>query len=203
MLQMGHRRLRPCGCAIRLATIIHRRGEQVMKFAATLALCAALSVSSAAPAQSKRQRAPLVEALANCRGERDDAARLRCYDTAAAALTDATAQGKLVVIDQEDVRKTRRSLFGFSVPKLPFFSGDDSAGEQQSEITAKLDRVSALPHGKWQLRLEDGALWETTEVSAFTRPPRAGNEVVIKRGALGNYFLRINGQRGIRGRRFA
>jgi hypothetical protein len=143
----------------------------------------------------------MVEALARCRGERDDTARLRCYDVAAAALTDATARGALVVIDEEDVRKTRRSLFGFSVPKLPFFSGDKSGNQQEDEITAKIARTSTLPGGNWQIRLEDGALWETTEASSFISPPRAGNEVLIKRAALGGYMMRIAGQRALRAKR--
>jgi hypothetical protein len=172
-----------------------------MKFAATIAICASVSMAGAAGAKTKPAQSPMVQALASCRAQSDDAARLRCYDKAAAALTEATAQGKLVVIDQEDVRKTRRSLFGFSLPKLPFFSGDDSAEEQQSEITAKITRSSALPNGKWQIRLEDGATWETTEVSAFIRPPRVGNEVLIKRGALGSYMMRIAGQRALRAKR--
>jgi hypothetical protein len=173
----------------------------MMKSAATIAACAALLLAGAAPAIAKQAQSPLVDALARCRAERDDAVRLRCYDTSAAALTEATARGALLVIDEADVRKTRRSLFGFSLPKLPFFSGDKSADTQEEEITAKIGRSSALPNGKYQIRLEDGAVWETTEASSFIRAPRAGNEVVIKRGALGGYMMRIAGQRALRAKR--
>jgi len=31
--------------------------------------------------------------------------------------------------------------------------------------------------------------------------PRAGQKIVISKGALGSYFLRINGQIGVKGRR--
>lgn len=172
-----------------------------MKSAAAVALCASLSLAGAANAKPPRAQSPLVSALAQCRGESDDAARLRCFDTAAAALTEASQTGKVVVVDQEDVRKTRRSLFGFSVPKLPFFSGDESADEPQSEINAKIGRVTALSHGKWQLRLEDGAIWETVEASPYNSAPKAGNDVLIKRGALGSYVLRVSGQRAVRAKR--
>jgi hypothetical protein len=172
-----------------------------MKSKTAIVILAGLAAAGAAPANAAPPQSPMVNALAKCRAERDDAARLRCYDAAAAALTDASASGDIVVIDQEDVRKTRRSLFGFSVPKLPFFSGDDSAGEQQSEINAKIARSQALANGKWQIRLEDGAVWETTESSIYIRPPKPGNDVVIKRRALGSYMIRINGQRPLLAKR--
>jgi hypothetical protein len=89
--------------------------------------------------------------------------RLRCYDQTAAALTEAAASGKVVLVDQEDVRKTRRSLFGFSLPKIPFFSGDSSADEAQEELTAKIASASSIGNGKYRMRLEDGAVWDTTE----------------------------------------
>ena len=52
-------------------------------------------------------------------------------------------------------------------------------------------------------QLEDGAIWQTNESWLGLSDPKPGQKIVIKRGTLGNYFLRINGQRGIRGRRVA
>src|SRR3712207_6445767 len=110
-----------------------------MKFARIAGVGAAVLMSSAVlAAKSKPVESPLVRAIAECQRQSDDAARLRCFDAAAAALTSATTSGKIVVVDQEDVRKTRRSLFGFSLPKLPFFSGDNSAEGQTNELTAKI-----------------------------------------------------------------
>lgn len=163
--------------------------------------CLALAVAATAGAAPKRTPSPILRELGACRTQADDAARLRCYDAAAAALTQAADKGDIVIVDREDVRKTRRSLFGFNVPKLPFFSGDDSASSQQDEITAKIAGAHSLGNGKWSIRLEDGAVWETTEGKAAVRAPRAGNEVTIKRGSLGGYFLRIGQQRTLRARR--
>lgn len=163
-----------------------------------LALLSGSSVAAAKPAQPP---SPLVAALAACRNQTDDAARLRCYDAAAAALTEAAGSGKIVVVEREDVRRTRRSLFGFSLPKLPFFSGDDSAEGQQEELTAKVTSWRSLGYDKYQIRIEDGAVWETTEGSPAVDPPRNGDTVVIKRGPLGSYMMRIAGQRAVRARR--
>ena len=62
-------------------------------------------------------------------------------------------------------------------------------------------QASSLGSGKWQIRLEDGAIWQTNESRLNLADPKPGQKIVIQRGTLGNYFLRINGQRGIRGRR--
>jgi len=172
-----------------------------MKVGVFAAVATALLGVGAAEAQTKRGQSPLVQALANCRAQPDDTARLRCYDAAAAALADATSRGSVVVVDQEDVRKTRRSLFGFSLPKIPFFSGDRSADDQQEELTAKIASAGPLGYGKWRIRLEDGALWETTEALRAIRDPSAGNEVKIKRGPLGSYMIRVAGQRAVRAKR--
>jgi hypothetical protein len=157
--------------------------------------------SSGAAASSRAAPSPLVGAIAACQRQTEDAARLRCYDAAAAALTEAAGSGKVVVVDREDVRETRRSLFGFSLPKLPFFSGDDSADAQEDELTAKVAAAGSIGHGKYRIRLESGALWETTEGRSTMADPRSGDTVVIKRGPLGSYMMRIAGQRALRAKR--
>jgi hypothetical protein len=163
---------------------------------------AAVAVAAPSPAAKKATpQSPLLKAIADCRAQRDDAARLRCYDSAAGALAEAAEKGNVVVVSQEDVRKTRRSLFGFTLPKLPFFEGDKSAAGQEEQITATIASARSLGYDRWQIRLEDGAIWETTESASTIAEPRAGQTVVIRRGALGNYFIRIAGQSGVRGRR--
>ncbi len=41
--------------------------------------------------------------------------------------------------------------------------------------------------------MDDGAVWRTTE--PLPRDPRVGMAVHIKRGALGNYFIRVGTMR--------
>jgi hypothetical protein len=173
-----------------------------MKLADIAAAGAALLLGSAAVAAApKPSESPLLRGLADCRRLTDDAARLRCFDAAAAALTDAAGSGKVVVVEREDVRRVRRSLFGFSLPRVPFFSGDDSAEDAQEELTAKVAAAGPLGYDKYQLRLEGGALWQTTEASLGVDPPKAGDTVVIKKGPLGSYMMRIAGQRAVRAKR--
>lgn len=172
-----------------------------MKTNAFAALIMALACSGTAAAKEKTEKSPLIQSLETCRANGDDAARLRCYDSAAAALIAATAQGNVVVVDQRDLREARRSLFGFGVPRLPFFRGDESATAQESEIAGKISSARDYGGGKWQIGLEDGAQWAMTEVWTSPKLPKSGNEVVIKRGALGSYTMRIAGGRSVKVKR--
>lgn len=143
-----------------------------------------------------------VSAVVECRALTDDAARLRCYDEAVATLSAATASGAIVVVDREAVRNTRRSLFGFSLPKLPFFRGDTSQEEEEArEVEAVIKSASNLGYDKWQIVLEDGATWQTTEPSAQMATPRAGRSVKIRRAAMGSYMVSVDGGRSVRAMR--
>jgi hypothetical protein len=155
-----------------------------------------------APAKPKAQDArsnALIQALSACRGVADEKARLDCYDKAGARLADAVDKRELVVMDRQEIRETRRSLFGFSVPNIPLFRGESGADDGKLETT--IAGASRLEGGKWQIRLEDGAIWQTNETRLNLSDPRPGQKILIQRGTLGNYFLRIDGQRGVRGRR--
>ena len=100
------------------------------------------------------------------------------------------------------MRKVRRSLFGFSLPKIPFFSGDTTANEAQEKLDSTIKSVKVLNNGYYQIEIADNdAVWITTESSISFDPPRSGQKIEIVRGALGNYFLRINEQIGVRGKR--
>jgi hypothetical protein len=175
-----------------------------MKRATGIVMVAALAVLApgAAPARPKPQEArsnALIQAVAGCRRVADEKARLACYDASSARLAEAVESQELVVLDRQEIRQTRRGLFGFSVPNIPLFRGE--SGEQESQLEAVIAGASSLGAGKWQIRLEDGAIWQTNEARLNLGDPRPGQKIVIQRGTLGNYFLRINGQRGIRGRR--
>ena len=166
-------------------------------------LIAALILASPASAQKTPRRvSPLVNALEQCRQIADPAQRLACYDRAAPALVDASRSGAVTVVDRGQLREARRSLFGFSMPKLPFFAGDESAADTPNELQTTVKSARSLGNGKYRIVLtENDAVWETTEESMGFREPRAGQKISIKRGPLGSYFLRVEGGRSVKGRR--
>ena len=169
-----------------------------------VAVLAGLALTPAGLNAAPRNPAVL-QKIADCRTVVGDAARLACYDAAAAALGEATARQDIVVLDREAVRETRKGLFGFSLPKLPFFGGDraDKAGKEEAareEIT-EIDGVAALVRSvgyhQFRIILEDGAVWTTTEASTLDTP-HVGSKIHIKRAALGSYLLKIDGGRALK-----
>ncbi|HVF37568.1 MAG TPA: hypothetical protein VNA29_06455 [Sphingomicrobium sp.] len=144
---------------------------------------------------------PLMKELEGCRSIADASKRLACFDRVSGTLVGAAAKGDVVLVDRGQMRQARRSLFGFSLPKLPFFDGDKSGEDQSDELQSTITSLRSLPYGKYQFRIADGnALWETTEASSAVTP-RNGDKVLIKRGALGSYIVKFSGSRAVKAKR--
>jgi hypothetical protein len=166
---------------------------------------AALFAAAAAPAAAQPPEAERPEALTRlvgCRAVQSEAERLACYDREVAAFEAAEQSRQLVVMDRQQVRRTRRSLFGLVLPDLDIF-GDDNPDEEEGvsalETTLRSARQDAF--GKWVLVLEDGARWHQIDSRELAREPRAGHPIRIRRAAMGSYLANIDGQIAIRVRR--
>ena len=167
-----------------------------------LLFTAAAGVSAEATAQrATTPTATPVSRVVECRKLTDPQARLRCYDAAVDNLTAAVSGGSIVVVDREDVRRTRRSLFGFTLPKLPFFSGDNSQDDTPDEITAVIKSVRTLPNDMYIIELDSGAVWRTLQEASLQMTPRAGQKIRISSGALGSYRLSVAGRPALRAQR--
>lgn len=168
--------------------------KQLIGIAAVAAILAATGVAAAEQAAP-----PVIGDIVKCRAEADDSKRLACYDSAAGVLAKATTDGSIAVVSRDDVRKTRRSLFGFTLPKLPFFAGDDSVEEAPDEIETTVKSGQQNRDGNYTVVMADGATWRTTE--PLRKMPKPGDKAKIKKAALGSYFLSIGGLRGVRAMR--
>lgn len=159
----------------------------LLAFAAVLALPAIGATPPAPPAKS-------VAALQSCRTLPDAGARLACYDRAVDALSTATASGDVVIVERTEVRKARKGLFGFTLPRIDFLSGkagnaEDAADEK--ELNTAITAAREIGYGKWRFTVEGGAIWETVEASMRFNDPRPGRKVLIERGSLGGYFVTV------------
>ena len=149
-----------------------------------------------------QQRPEAFEAVVRCRAISGDAERLRCFDAAAAAMEQAAERHDLVVIDRQQVRATRRTLFGIELPRLPFFGGgDEDKQDEVSQIDGVVSSAVQEGNGRWVVVLQDGGTWAQVDDNVIAVRPRAGAKVLIKRAALGSYMMRVNNQPGVRVKR--
>lgn len=168
-------------------------------------LCLTTASASAAP-QRQQPRPEIFTDLLQCRSIAQDAERLACFDRQVGAIDAAAQRDEVVVLDKSELNKTRKTLFGFSFPKLPFLGSgeEDDSGEAKvdgvDQIEAVITSVRSLGYGKWQIGLEDGAVWATTEAIS-ARDPKVGQKIELKRAAMGSFMGKVEGGRAVRMKR--
>lgn len=126
--------------------------------------------------------------LIECRQISDAAQRLACFDAASVQMEQAAAAKDIVILDRAEVRKTKRSLFGFFLPKLPFFDNDEEE-DQFTRIESTFASVAPVGFGKYQFDIPDGGTWQTMESTRSVL--REGQKIMIRRGAVGGYLLQV------------
>lgn len=177
-----------------------------MRTALILGITLLAAVPAAAQDASSEARADtLAGALASCRAIAADAERLACFDKAAAALLAARDAGQVVILDREGMRRAKRRVFGFQLPRLGLFGdGDDADGKGEpevKEIESTLTRVVPIGGGLYILALADGSQWQTTE-GRTNFAPRKDQAIKVEAGILGSYTARVTGAgRGVKVKR--
>jgi hypothetical protein len=158
----------------------------------------------AARAADAPPMAPQIVALQKCRAEPDNNKRLACYDSAVSALTAATESRDVVVVERSEVRKARKGLFGFTLPRIGLLAGREGNKDDEADVK-RLDTTivdaRALANGLWRFTVEGGAVWDTTETSISLASPKPGRAVRIDAAALGSYMARIGNGGWVRVRR--
>lgn len=169
-----------------------------------LPLC--LAATGTVAAERQQPRAEIFTDLLKCREITEDQARLACYDRQVGAMDSAAQRDEVVVLDKTELNKTRRTLFGFSFPKLPFLGGGDedekkegAEADAMTQIEATIATAKNVGNGKWLITLEDGAEWMTTEAVTY-RDPKPGMTIEIKRASMGSFMIKIAG-RAVRAKR--
>ena len=182
-----------------------RRSLHVLALASALAPLPVLAQDTPAPAADRDNAARVVDEIAACRQIADNAQRLACFDRTAGALVAARDRRDIVVVDRQEVRRTRRSLFCFTLPRIRLFGGgdgdrDEPKAEQIREITSTVTRVARVDYENVRVTLADNSQWETTQGTRGT-PPRQGESVRITRAALGSYLASFNNRISLRVKR--
>jgi hypothetical protein len=165
---------------------------------------AAALVPIAAPVaaqQLPQERPQVLGQVVACRTVMGSAERLACYDQAVTALEAAQAQNQLIVMDRQQLRRARRSVFGLTLPDLNIFNDASDDEEEVAVLESTLRGASQNGLGKWVLTLEDGARWIQIDTRDLAREPEAGDRIRIRRGTMASYLANIDGQVAIRVRR--
>lgn len=158
-----------------------------------------------AGAASGQDTVPLdgIEALKECRAIAQDADRLACHDRVSGNIVEAAGRGEIRILTQKDVEETRRGLFGFTLPKMKLFGSDrEDDREQLDRLESVVTSARQIDPKTYVFKIKDGdATWQIKEAPSRFIGPKAGDKVVFKSASLGSYFIFINNQVGIRGRR--
>ena len=140
-----------------------------------------------------------VQSLLACRSVAEATQRLACYDKAAQGFAEAVGKKEVVVIDKRRANEARRSLFGFTVPNLGALFG--GGGDEISQIEGTVQNVIENGDGSLIITLADGSTWSQIDDTPVALPPRRGDKVVVRRGALGAYFVKVGSQPGYKAKR--
>lgn len=141
-----------------------------------------------------------IQRVLGCRLLSDTALRLACFDREVAVTQANIASRDLVVIDRTQAKVARRSLFGFGGGGIGNLFGDGD-GDEIKEIAGVVASSRRNAEGTWTIKLADGSTWTQSDDAEIAFAPVKGHKVVVRRGALGNYKLSVNGQPGIKVRR--
>lgn len=149
------------------------------------------SVDVGTPAQVQR--------LIACRTISSAEERLACFDRETSAIAQAIASKDLVFVDKERARAASRGLFGFSIPNFGgLFGGDENEIKQIESTVTRSDRNA---FGGWVFYLADGSVWSQQDDWPLGLPPERGDKVVVRKGLLGSFNLRLNKQPEIKVKR--
>jgi len=174
------------------------------RYCGLLVVGAVIGVSSASAQSDPAQAEPnagIVEQLFDCRTIENPTERLACFDREVDRVYQARESKELVIADREEIKQTRKGLFGFTLPKIGIFRGEDDGVEEISEVTATIASARQSSTGRYVLTLESGARWMQVDKVPVFGNPGAGDEVVIEKGVLGSYKAKIGKRRAFKVKR--
>ena len=118
--------------------------------------------------------------IGECRKISDDAERLLCYDT--------VADGR--VFNEQLLQEAQEENFG---------SKDKNLGVSTDQIGVTVIKVTKSNTGVHYFYTDDGAVWRQSNAGRWNL--KAPFDAKIKSGAMGSYFLAVEGSRSVRVKR--
>jgi hypothetical protein len=128
-----------------------------------------------------------------CTRLEDDAARLACYDSALGAPKVGAPNVAAPNLAAPKPPAPQQSGTVKSDPTAQF--GDNGQFKPKPpnlprNLTAKVLQAAALPRGQYQVTLDNGQIWQTTDAN-WTTEFKAGDPVIITRMTFGGYQISL------------
>jgi hypothetical protein len=168
---------------------------------AALGFIVATVVGCILPLVAVRAQEP--ETARKCASIAEDGQRLACYDgifrsgrpdethaTPAAAVPSGSTAVDSTAVSAAD--------FGLTEQQIRQTRPDESP--EPDAITSPITQLKRAPTGELIVTLENGQVWRQTD-STSSRGLRTGDQVTVKRAAMGSFFLTVAGQPTLRVRR--
>ena len=170
------------------------------KLVVAVVACGLAGAGTAQAAQRGDTGTPAqIQRLMACRTVASADERLACFDRETNMMQQAIATKDLVFVDREKARAASRSLFGFSIPN---FGGLFGGGENEvKQIASTVTKSGRNAFGGWIFHLADGSVWSQEDDWPLGLPPERGDKVVVSRGMLGSFRLKLNRQPEIKVKR--
>ncbi len=139
--------------------------------------------------------AEVVAGMHACAAEKNDTRRLACFDEQMRRVSPGTPASVPPVAGVPSpspvvATTTPEQQFGMNGP-IEQRQRDAAAIKPPpplKKLNAHIKAVSYRPQGQAVVTLDNGEVWEETEVSSH-QPLRPGDEVAINRGVLGSFLL--------------
>ena len=77
----------------------------------------------------------------------------------------------------------------------------DQKAKELPNISARVAAAKRYEPGYWAFLLDDGAIWESTEITPDFHAPEHGDTVKIRHGVMGGFMLDFGRQTSLRVRR--
>ena len=168
-------------------------------------LLAGAAMALAAPAAAQVSNEIVLNIMRECAKIGDPTARLACYDNniRAAGGNPASVPGQMAAPSGGGAAVQQRVPGGFGADDLAARSPErfeaNRPARGPNEVTARVSQIAQREPGMYLVTLEDGAQWRFTEgAGAGYRAPRRGDQVEIRRGALGSYLMAFDNQQAVR-----
>lgn len=159
--------------------------------------------SSSVLAKTSEQR--ILEPFEACRDIVDNNKRLSCFDNAV-----STGQSRALA-EQNNRVKRRKEDFGLTSKQIKKSSEAQEASapsksakriardEVIKQVDSKVTDVFTNGYSKQMFVLENGQMWQETDIRSYNGSVRPGKDVTIKKGRFAGYRLKVGKQVGFIG----